>query len=120
MNTATTKATLTLNNRTATVLTRGALTHVPNFDALTGSGRGYATNGNGYETANKRLHTPAWERFRKALATRNPSAIVEAAKALPSVRVRLDARYPLNPNYGLTVSHRANVLFCAPVIEVSL
>lgn len=107
---------ITFRGTTATVMTRGATKHVRDFDALTGSGRGYAGNLTPYATAAKRWHTPAWERFRAALGARDVAAIVKTAALLRSVIVRLNTSSPGDPNTGLTVTHGSHMLFVAPVV----
>jgi hypothetical protein len=111
-----------VNGITATVLITGALTHVPSFDALTPSGAGFSGAGSkaecaSYRSGSKKLNTPRWQRFYRALGARDTIEIVAAAKGLPSVRVRLDLRHTLNPNFGFTVARGSWLLFVAPIVE---
>lgn len=109
--------TVTVGNTKATVLVRGYLGETqPNHDPLTGSGRGFAKNVAPYGTQDKRKLTPAWQRFRVALLARDAAAVVETARPLRSLKVRLDTSRPGNPNYGLRVSLGSWCLFCAPVV----
>jgi hypothetical protein len=119
-NTETTMAqtqTFSHNGHEVIVLVRGALAHVPQFDALTPSGAGLATGDAAYGKTDKRHRTSRWRDLYAALASRNVAAILLASRRLPSVRVTLDASVRLNPNCGLSVSLGNWRLFCAPVVE---
>ena len=114
-------AEVTLNGITATVLIRGALEHVADFDALTPAGAGFAAPASSwvsrYRPVDKRRSTAAWKKLYAALLARNPEAIVAAAKRLPSVCVELDTRHPDNPNFGFVVIWRGWRLFEAPIMS---
>ena len=113
--------TVTVNGVTAEVLVKGSLRHVEDFDALTPSGAGIAGAGSAaYLSANKRRHTALWEALYEALRDRDAQLIVDVARRLPSVHVRLDTSRPLNPNYGLRVSVGGWCLFSAPVVEAPI
>ena len=113
--------TVEVNGVRAKVLVTGALQYVKKVDPLTPAGAGFATGDNNYLEAfgSKRYKTPAWQRFKRALRSRDPQKIVDAAKPLRSVKVALDKTYLLNPNYGLRISHSFWRFYCAPLVEVS-
>lgn len=95
-------------------------------DCLTGFGKQFVETGflRGYGYVDggktgffgKKAAGGAYVKLREALRRKDLFAIVEAAKKLPTVSVRIDITRPGNANYGFKVSRQGCLLFVAPYL----